>query len=131
MEHVWDALGRRIAARLHHPENTQQLKQMLIEEWVLLPQEMLHQLVLSMRRRCEATIAAFVYNVCTVRKGVVIHKHKFSTHGPKQMYPKQTYMLFQNYIPIDVAYHVYTLNMQVNSGTKNNSSPQTRHPPPP
>ncbi|GFW60163.1 transposable element Tcb2 transposase [Trichonephila clavipes] len=57
IKHVWDALGRRIVARLHHPENTQQLKQMLIEEWVLLPQEMLHQLVLSMRRRCEATIA--------------------------------------------------------------------------
>ncbi|GFW38412.1 transposable element Tcb2 transposase [Trichonephila clavipes] len=57
IEHVWDALGRRIAARLHHPENTQQLKQMLIEEWALLPQEMLHQLVLSMRRRCEVTIA--------------------------------------------------------------------------
>ncbi|GFX77158.1 transposable element Tcb2 transposase [Trichonephila clavipes] len=56
-EHVWDALGRRIAARLHHPENTQQLKQMLIEEWALLPQEMLHQQVLSMRRRCEASIA--------------------------------------------------------------------------
>ncbi|GFV48860.1 uncharacterized protein TNCV_4217801 [Trichonephila clavipes] len=36
-EHVWDAFGRRIAARLHHPGNTQQLKQMLIEEWVLLP----------------------------------------------------------------------------------------------
>ncbi|GFV37254.1 uncharacterized protein TNCV_92271 [Trichonephila clavipes] len=51
IEHVWDALGRRIAARLHHPENTQQLKQMLIEEWALLPQEMLHQLVLRMRRR--------------------------------------------------------------------------------
>ncbi|GFX65778.1 transposable element Tcb2 transposase [Trichonephila clavipes] len=57
IEHVWDALLRRIVARLHHPENTQQLKQMLIEEWALLPQEMLHQLVLSMRRRCEATIA--------------------------------------------------------------------------
>ncbi|GFV71098.1 transposable element Tcb2 transposase [Trichonephila clavipes] len=57
IKHVWDALGRRIAARLHHPENTQQLKQMLIEEWALLPQEMLHQLVLSMQRRCEATIA--------------------------------------------------------------------------
>ncbi|GFV72871.1 transposable element Tcb2 transposase [Trichonephila clavipes] len=47
IEHVWDALGRRIAARLHHPENTQQLKKMLIEEWTLLPQEMLHQLVLT------------------------------------------------------------------------------------
>ncbi|GFU32336.1 transposable element Tc1 transposase [Trichonephila clavipes] len=57
IEHLWDALGRRFAARLHHPENTQQLKQMLIEEWVLLPQEMLHQLALSMRRRCKATIA--------------------------------------------------------------------------
>ncbi|GFX05305.1 transposable element Tcb2 transposase [Trichonephila clavipes] len=58
IEHVWDALGRRIVARLHHPENTQQLKQLLIEEWALLPQEMLHQLVLSMRRRCEAAIAS-------------------------------------------------------------------------
>ncbi|GFV83102.1 transposable element Tcb1 transposase [Trichonephila clavipes] len=51
IEHVWDALGRRIAARLHHPENIQQLKQVLIEEWALLPQELLHQLVVSMRRR--------------------------------------------------------------------------------
>ncbi|GFT34524.1 transposable element Tc3 transposase [Trichonephila clavipes] len=32
IEHVWDALGRHIAARLHHPENTQQLKQMPIDE---------------------------------------------------------------------------------------------------
>ncbi|GFW64317.1 transposable element Tc3 transposase [Trichonephila clavipes] len=57
IEPMWDALGRRIAARLHHPENTQQLKQMLIKEWALLPQEILHQRVLSMRRRGEATIA--------------------------------------------------------------------------
>ncbi|GFV49760.1 transposable element Tcb2 transposase [Trichonephila clavipes] len=57
IEHVWNVLGRRIAALLHLPENTQQLKQILIEEWALLQQEMLHQLVLSMRRRCEATIA--------------------------------------------------------------------------
>ncbi|GFV93072.1 transposable element Tcb2 transposase [Trichonephila clavipes] len=42
IEHVWDALGKRIAACLHHPKNTQQLKQVLIEEWVLLPQEMYH-----------------------------------------------------------------------------------------
>ncbi|GFS90464.1 transposable element Tcb2 transposase [Trichonephila clavipes] len=51
IEHVGDALGRRIAARLHHPENTQQLKQMLIEEWALIPQEMLHQLVLSKKSK--------------------------------------------------------------------------------
>ncbi|GFX37624.1 transposable element Tcb2 transposase [Trichonephila clavipes] len=57
IEHVWNTLRRRIAAHLHHPENTQQLKQMLIEECTLLPQEILHQLVLSMWRRCEAPIA--------------------------------------------------------------------------
>ncbi|GFV66757.1 transposable element Tc1 transposase [Trichonephila clavipes] len=39
IEHAWDNLGRRDTARLHHPENTQQLKQILIEEWVLLPEE--------------------------------------------------------------------------------------------
>ncbi|GFT30390.1 uncharacterized protein TNCV_2376851 [Trichonephila clavipes] len=64
-------------------------------------------------------LKAFVYNACMVRTGVVIHKQKFSTHGT----PKQTYMLFQNDIPIDVACHRYTLNMQVSSDTLNNSFP--------
>ncbi|GFW38281.1 uncharacterized protein TNCV_1331341 [Trichonephila clavipes] len=32
-------------------------------------------------------------------------------------------MLFQNGVPVDVACHRYTLNMQVSSGIKNNSSP--------
>ncbi|GFW40180.1 uncharacterized protein TNCV_5118631 [Trichonephila clavipes] len=54
-----------------------------------------------------------------MKTGVVIYKPKFSTQGA----PKPTYMLFQNDIPIDVACHRYTLNMQVSSGTKNNSSP--------
>ncbi|GFV57949.1 uncharacterized protein TNCV_3687861 [Trichonephila clavipes] len=65
-------------------------------------------------------LKGFVYNVCTVRTGVVIDKYKFSTHGA----PKQTYMLFQNDIPVDAVCHRYTLNIQVSSGTKNNSSPK-------
>ncbi|GFX60047.1 transposable element Tcb2 transposase [Trichonephila clavipes] len=32
IEHVWDALSRHLVARLHPSDNTQQLKQMLIEE---------------------------------------------------------------------------------------------------
>ncbi|GFX83288.1 uncharacterized protein TNCV_4988821 [Trichonephila clavipes] len=47
------------------------------------------------------------------------YKQKFSTHGA----PKQMYMLFQNDILIDVVCQRYTLNIQVSSGTKNNSSP--------
>ncbi|GFT42380.1 uncharacterized protein TNCV_1786671 [Trichonephila clavipes] len=54
-----------------------------------------------------------------MRTDAFIHKQKFSTHGA----PKQMYTLFQKDIPIDVACHRYTLNMQVSSGTKNNTSP--------
>ncbi|GFT09539.1 hypothetical protein TNCV_5063551 [Trichonephila clavipes] len=36
---MWDALGD-VLQRAYNPENTQQLKQMLIEEWAPLPQEM-------------------------------------------------------------------------------------------
>ncbi|GFV08377.1 transposable element Tcb2 transposase [Trichonephila clavipes] len=46
-----------LEARLHRQESTQQLTQILIEERALLPQELLNNLVLSMERRCEATIA--------------------------------------------------------------------------
>ncbi|GFV92174.1 transposable element Tcb2 transposase [Trichonephila clavipes] len=81
IEHVLDALGRCIAARLHHPENTQQLKQMLIEEWVLLPQEMLHQLVLSMRRRCEATIAHQDGRIERTLTACIRHRHTGPSPG--------------------------------------------------
>ncbi|GFX14733.1 transposable element Tcb2 transposase [Trichonephila clavipes] len=57
VEYAWDYLEIRLTALFHSPENTQQLKQMLIEEWSLLPRELLDNLVLSMERRCEATIA--------------------------------------------------------------------------
>ncbi|GFW76211.1 hypothetical protein TNCV_3800461 [Trichonephila clavipes] len=53
--------------------------------------------------------------------GVVIYKQKFSTHAA----PKQTYMLLQNDILIDVACHRYTLNKQVSSGPRI-IPPQTR-----
>ncbi|GBL74161.1 hypothetical protein AVEN_231048-1 [Araneus ventricosus] len=38
IEHVWDALRRRLQARLYSSENTQKLKSMLIEKWTSLPQ---------------------------------------------------------------------------------------------
>lgn len=58
IEHMWDALGRRLAARSYPLENTRQLlNQMLIEEWRLFPQEVLNNLVLSTDKQCHATIA--------------------------------------------------------------------------
>ncbi|GFY13102.1 transposable element Tcb2 transposase [Trichonephila clavipes] len=66
------------STRLHHPENTQQLKQMLIEECVLLLQEVLHQLVLSMRRRCKATIA----NVYPAAEDNILYQGHTTLHAP-------------------------------------------------
>lgn len=43
---MWDALEIYLLAQLHLPENTQELKQMLIEEWVLLSQQLFDNQVL-------------------------------------------------------------------------------------
>ncbi|GFU94776.1 hypothetical protein TNCV_3345901 [Trichonephila clavipes] len=56
----WNMCGmpweRRLEAGLHCPKKPQLIR-MLIEEWALLPQELLENLGLSMLRRCKATIA--------------------------------------------------------------------------
>ncbi|GFT57308.1 transposable element Tcb2 transposase [Trichonephila clavipes] len=78
IKHVWDALKRRIASGLHHPENIQQLKQMLIEEWALLPQEILHQLVLSMRRRIKGKALPWISNFLNHRSFCVNFHATFS-----------------------------------------------------
>ncbi|GFV76695.1 uncharacterized protein TNCV_4729151 [Trichonephila clavipes] len=96
-------LGQRIAARPRPPATLRDLEIALLEEWNSIPQSLIDNLIASMANRT----------------GVVIYKQKFSPHGA----PKQTYMLFQNDISIDVACHRYTLNMQFSSGTKNDSSP--------
>ena len=57
IEHVWDALGRRIAARPNAPMTIRQLSNALIEEWNALPQELIINLVESMGSRCRACIA--------------------------------------------------------------------------
>ncbi|UYV82328.1 hypothetical protein LAZ67_21001723 [Cordylochernes scorpioides] len=57
IEHVWDALGRRIGARYPSPRTLVELRTALLEEWGLLPLDLLQSLVNSMRARCETLIA--------------------------------------------------------------------------
>ncbi len=52
-------------------------------------------------------LKAIVSDASDLRTGVVIHKHKFFVYGT----PKQTYMLYQNDVPINVAVHGSDLNM--------------------
>ncbi len=54
IEHVWDALDRRIRQRVPVPANIQQLHTAIEEEWTSIPQATINNLINSMWRRCVA-----------------------------------------------------------------------------
>ncbi|GFV54579.1 HTH_Tnp_Tc3_2 domain-containing protein [Trichonephila clavipes] len=58
IEHVWDMLGRRIAARQFPPTCLREFERALLDEWCNIPQDQIDKLILSMPRRCKACIAS-------------------------------------------------------------------------
>ncbi len=54
IEHVWDALDRRIRQRVPVPANIQQLHTAIEEEWTNIPQTTINNLINSKWRRCVA-----------------------------------------------------------------------------
>ncbi|GFU15646.1 transposable element Tc3 transposase [Trichonephila clavipes] len=57
IEHVWDVLGRRIAARQPPPTFLPELRRTLLDEWCNISQDQIDNLILSMPRLCKACIA--------------------------------------------------------------------------
>ncbi|GFU04332.1 transposable element Tcb1 transposase [Trichonephila clavipes] len=57
IEHVWDVLGRRLAARTLPPVTIRELRLALQDEWAAMPQQLIGTLILSMGRRCETCLA--------------------------------------------------------------------------
>ncbi|GBM80682.1 hypothetical protein AVEN_137209-1 [Araneus ventricosus] len=58
IEHVWDMLGRRIAARQLPPTCLPELRRAFLDEWCNIPQDQIDNLILRMPRRCKACIAS-------------------------------------------------------------------------
>ncbi|GFS97929.1 transposable element Tcb2 transposase [Trichonephila clavipes] len=58
IEHMWDMLGRRIAARQLPPTGQPELRRALLDEWCKIPQDRIDNLILSMPRRCKACISS-------------------------------------------------------------------------
>ncbi|GFT17554.1 transposable element Tcb2 transposase [Trichonephila clavipes] len=56
IEHVWDFLGRRLAARTLPPVTIRELRLSLQGEWAAMPQQLIDTLILSMGRRCETCL---------------------------------------------------------------------------
>ncbi|GFS96735.1 transposable element Tcb2 transposase [Trichonephila clavipes] len=57
IEHVWNFLGRRLAARTLPPVTIRELRLALQDEWAAVPQQLIDTLILSMGRRCETCLA--------------------------------------------------------------------------
>ncbi|GFW94703.1 transposable element Tc3 transposase [Trichonephila clavipes] len=57
IEHVWDFLGRRLAARTLPPVTIRELRLALQDEWAAMPQQRIDTLILSMGRCCETCLA--------------------------------------------------------------------------
>ncbi|GFX23123.1 transposable element Tcb1 transposase [Trichonephila clavipes] len=58
IEHAWDMLRRRIAARQPPPTSLPELRRALLDEWCNISQDQIDNLILSMPRRCKACIAS-------------------------------------------------------------------------
>ncbi|GFY14901.1 transposable element Tcb1 transposase [Trichonephila clavipes] len=54
IEHVWDMLDRRIAARQPPPTCLPELRKALLDEWCNIPQDQIDNLIFSMPKRCKA-----------------------------------------------------------------------------
>ncbi|GFU17579.1 transposable element Tcb2 transposase [Trichonephila clavipes] len=57
IEHVWDFLGRCLAARTLPPVTIRELRLALQDEWAAMPQQLIDTIILSMGRRCETCLA--------------------------------------------------------------------------
>lgn len=58
IEHVWDILKVQIGRREHRPTSIHDLWNVVLEEWELIPSEMIQRLYESMPRRVEAVLKA-------------------------------------------------------------------------
>ncbi|GFU80671.1 transposable element Tcb1 transposase [Trichonephila clavipes] len=58
IEHVWDMLGRRVAARQPPPTCLPELRRALLDEWCNILQDQIDNLILSMPGHCKACIAS-------------------------------------------------------------------------
>ncbi|GFX01475.1 DDE_3 domain-containing protein [Trichonephila clavipes] len=73
IEHVWDMLDRRIAARQPSPTCLPELRRALLDEWCNIPQDQIDSLILSMPRRPPNPVRAS----CTISSPCTSLRRKF------------------------------------------------------
>ncbi|GFT56305.1 transposable element Tcb2 transposase [Trichonephila clavipes] len=69
IKHVWDFLGRRLAARTLPSVMIRELRLALQDEWAAMPQQLIDTLILSMGRRCETCLAVRGHHIPLLKTG--------------------------------------------------------------
>ncbi|GFX97758.1 transposable element Tcb2 transposase [Trichonephila clavipes] len=69
IEHVFDFLGRRLAARTLPPVTIRELRLALQDEWAAMPQQLIDTLILSMGRCCETCLAVRGDHISLLKTG--------------------------------------------------------------
>ncbi|GFV14128.1 transposable element Tcb2 transposase [Trichonephila clavipes] len=57
IEHIWDALGRRVAGHQPPPQTLQEPERALLEEWDRILQLVINSIIDSMPQRCSTLLA--------------------------------------------------------------------------
>ncbi|GFX44118.1 transposable element Tcb2 transposase [Trichonephila clavipes] len=79
--HVWDFLGRRLAARTLPPVTIRELRLALQDEWAAMPQQLIDTLYLSMGRRCETCLANVIDGVLRKVHGMMEANQRIPNDG--------------------------------------------------
>ncbi|GFV54922.1 transposable element Tcb1 transposase [Trichonephila clavipes] len=90
IEHVWDMLGRRIAARQPPPTCLPELRRALLDEWCNIPHDQIVNLILSIPRRYRRQGVSFFdgnTSASQLLETVVRKSLKESFHYPSPMDP--------------------------------------------
>ncbi|GFX16553.1 transposable element Tcb2 transposase [Trichonephila clavipes] len=72
IEHVWDFLGRRLAARTLPPLTILELRLALQDEWTAMPQQLIDTLILSMGRRFLGVPRGHIIDLGIPRRHIVL-----------------------------------------------------------
>ncbi|GFY13268.1 transposable element Tcb2 transposase [Trichonephila clavipes] len=72
IEHVWDMLGRRIAAREPSPTCLPELRRALLDEWCNIPQDQNENLILGMPRRFKFRSVTNGFNTYIAKSGRIL-----------------------------------------------------------
>ncbi|GFX45155.1 transposable element Tcb1 transposase [Trichonephila clavipes] len=79
IEHVWDMLDRRIAARQPPPTCLPELRRVFLDEWCNIPQDQIDNLILSMPRRLDKRSRYIPWNIQTPKHSGITFRRLATT----------------------------------------------------